>query len=271
MKEITSLREIQVIEQNILDYVVELCDTNKIRYFLAGGTLLGAVRHRGFIPWDNDIDIAMPRPDYQHFIDIFENTIENPRYKLLRVRDNKNYCYPFVKIVDTRTIMFESYKGKRIDDLGIYIDIFPIDGLGDDYRNAVKVLRKVRRLTDRIAISAIPIKGYCGLKKLKQLIKILLYRGTSREKRIHGVEQKNLIYQFDDSVYVASTYGLRGINEILEQKCFNDYIPIEFNGSFYKAPIGYDKYLKKMYGDYMRLPPVDQQKPPHINNAFWRE
>ena len=122
--------EIKKIELEILKHFTNICDSYGLRYFLAGGTLLGAVRHKGFIPWDDDIDVFMPRPDYEIFIHLFEK-INTSRYlKLSHPWDNQNETYlhiPYLKIIDTRTIKYE--KGCNKSHGGLDIDVFPIDGL----------------------------------------------------------------------------------------------------------------------------------------------
>ena len=107
MRKIESLRDVQIIELNILKYIRTVCERNELRYFLAGGTLLGAVRHKGFIPWDNDLDISMPRPDYEAFLKVFdaEAKRDNVPYELLAISNTKRYCCPFIKVVDDRTIV----------------------------------------------------------------------------------------------------------------------------------------------------------------------
>ncbi len=140
-KEIT-LEEMKGIELNILKQIHELCISQGFRYFLIGGTLLGAVRHKGFIPWDDDIDIGMPRSDYERFIEYCSSN-EVP-FKLVCNKTDPNYGYLFAKAVDRNTVLIEENANKDGAELGIYVDIFPIDGLGNTFDEAINSLNKTR-------------------------------------------------------------------------------------------------------------------------------
>ena len=135
MKIITS-EELKAIQLDLLQKTADFCKENGIRYYLCGGTLLGAIRHKGYIPWDDDIDISMPRPDYDRFISMF-NKPEND-YQVIDMSNNKKYGLPFAKVHDTRTFVDELQYTK--DQFGVYIDIFPIDGVGED-EQVLRILR----------------------------------------------------------------------------------------------------------------------------------
>ena len=127
--------EIQEIELEILSNIAAVCEQHQWRYFLAGGTLLGALRHKGFIPWDNDIDISMPRRDYEKLLQFYKEN--GNRYKILQVGENTNYYLPFAKVVDTETLLVEKSIETQVPELGLFVDIFPIDGVGDEIRKSV--------------------------------------------------------------------------------------------------------------------------------------
>ncbi len=136
--------EIDEMRQRLLsmaEYLQNICKENGLKMFLSGGTLLGAVRHKGFIPWDDDIDVHMPRPDYDRLIKIFKRKENIGKYKLLSHELNDKYVYTFAKLVDDDTLLIEDdiYSGV---DMGLYLDIFPIDGLGDDIATAEKQMKK---------------------------------------------------------------------------------------------------------------------------------
>ena len=136
MRDITELEELHQIETDILTAIDEICRKENIRYYLAGGTLLGAVRHKGFIPWDDDIDIAMPRDDYERFLKVMRKGA-HPYYKILALEYKEDYPYTFAKVVDTRTRLQEEI-GKDLPEMGVFIDIFPLDGMGDDRDKAMQ-------------------------------------------------------------------------------------------------------------------------------------
>lgn len=129
MKKITS-KEMKSIELNILKDVAEFCDRNQLRYFLCGGTLLGAVRHHGFIPWDDDMDIAMPREDYKKFLMIYNQ--EKRKYRVSAIENNPNWHMPFARVENLNTVLFEKTLKKKYRKLHVFIDVFPIDGIPDD-------------------------------------------------------------------------------------------------------------------------------------------
>ncbi|MBQ8445584.1 MAG: LicD family protein, partial [Opitutales bacterium] len=130
MREITH-EELKQIQLGILDKVHEFCEKNGITYFLSSGTLIGAVRHKGYIPWDDDLDLYMPRADYDKFIKLFSaNSPENT--KLLSLETDKKYQYPFAKVIDDRTEMVETAVGESFK-IGVYIDVFPVDSVPDNF------------------------------------------------------------------------------------------------------------------------------------------
>ena len=130
MRDITELEELHQIELDMLKEIDRICRRENIQYYLAGGTLLGAVRHKGFIPWDDDIDIAMARDEYERFLKVMKKE-RHPYLKIFAMEFDKEYQYTFAKVVDTRTRLIEEI-GKDLPDMGVFIDIFPIDGLGND-------------------------------------------------------------------------------------------------------------------------------------------
>lgn len=138
MKEL-SIDDIREIELQILNYIDEVCKDNKLRYYLLGGTLLGAIRHGGFIPWDDDIDIIMPRNDYDTLLSIINET--NNKYKVLAYKYKKEYYYPFAKIVDSSTMVVES-NTIATNNMGVWVDIFPIDNLPNDKKHRKRIQDK---------------------------------------------------------------------------------------------------------------------------------
>ena len=143
MKQI-NIEEIRKLQISILLYVHEFCKKNNIRYSLSGGTLLGAVRHKGYIPWDDDIDIMMPRPDYERFVNEFNENRKDVEYKVICSYNDSQFFQPFAKVVNTKTFLKETYK-RPVAQMGVYIDVFPIDGLPNDEQKREKYWNFIAR------------------------------------------------------------------------------------------------------------------------------
>ena len=246
----------------LLEMLLEIdsfCRVNGIQYFLTGGTLLGAIRHKGFIPWDDDIDIAMIREDYERFAETF-----NEKYighlKWIDLSNTENYYLPFGKIIDTRTSLFENIA--YAIEIGIYIDIFPIDNLGDDEEiaaekiNPIKALHvsKERSIIKNIAILLCKLYPCDGNKLAK--------KRDSKYKRIA---------KGNNGKYVANLYGAWGTKEITLKSNFDSALETDFEGHQFMIPVGYDNLLKDVYGDYMKLPPEEKRVSHHENKAYWKD
>lgn len=257
-----NVEELKTIQLEILQTTAEFCDQNKITYFLAYGTLIGAIRHHGYIPWDDDIDIAMPRPDYDRFIKLFNE--QKSHIKVIAMENDIHYGFSFAKVHDTRTIMNETqYKQ---DHFGVYIDIFPID--------CVKSILQVKKL--RMANKCLHTKkaNYSQRKLFKKLIntfgKILLLPFTTHTilKFIDYMARK---YPFGSTPYAGGICdSVVGEKAIVDVNVFKGTLSHEFEGKQYKIPIGYDNWLRSIYGDYMQLPPLEKRRTHHVYNAYWK-
>ncbi len=248
--------EIKKYTFNILCDFAEFCDKNGIRYYLSGGTMLGAIRHKGFIPWDDDIDVLVPRPDFDRMHTILKETHVKPYYKLEGYNAGVGY-YPFAKLVDVRTKVINEYS--TVDN-NLWIDIFPMDGLPDDIESCDEILSfasplkinynrafaKVGKGKNIIrTIGKIPIKIYLNLFGLKKVT-----------KKIDTLARK---YPFEESEYVAGIAWSVGPRERMRREDYVPMVDVEFNGKLFHAPACWDTYLKQMFGDYMKLPPEDQR------------
>ncbi|MGK4198486.1 LicD family protein [Fusobacterium sp. HC1336] len=252
MKEISNLKKIQYVEQDILDYVVEFCKENKIEYWLDWGTLLGCIRHEGFIPWDDDIDIAMPREDYDKFIELFKKKGENKKFKLV---DNtiENFKFPFIKIMSLKH--FSTEKNKKV---GIWIDIFPFDYYSKEEIIKLETLNLYKQKINKLRKN----KNFCN----KILLEIFRFKRKKLYKQLNKVknlEEKYILsypLNLEDKIW---TFDKQKVFPLREKK---------FNGKEYKIPNDYDYYLKKHYGEYMKLPKIeDRQTHLDIEKCFFDE
>ncbi len=266
-----SLQELQSFSLDILRDVHEFCLKNGIRYSLAYGTLLGAVRHKGFIPWDDDIDIVMPRPDYERFCQSFTSE----KYLISNPRIDKKCCIPFARVFDdTKTSCFSRVPWNRKGS-GVWIDVFPLDGVSCDLDSMKKKLSRIHfflRLlnTHRYAIRPLSINEPFLMNAKTLLRKILTLNGFFANKyavKIDLIVNNGLFDGCDRFVQlVCPDDGLQDQHQV---SLFNDMVDMEFESQSFRAFSRYDEYLRQIYGDYMVLPPVDQRKPKQTYLYFY--
>ncbi len=277
-----SLEEAKKIQLDILDRVVHFCEENNILYGLYAGTLIGCIRHKGYIPWDDDIDLYMLRPYYERFLETFSSEF----LSLHHYSNRKDYQLPFIKVDDTRTCQEENWYNKKAR-IGINIDIFPIDAYPDDPVARASKINTLHTLRDRIGA----LVGECRIQsqpffsraKIKFLIRHLL-----RFKL-----RKALNAAFCNSQPLVLKYNKK-IDEVAKQDCNGDYKMVgnciwgygekepsltdnftkttigEFEGKWYRIPIGFHDYLSSVYGDYMQPPPEEERITHHHDYNYYK-
>lgn len=259
------LRKLQLIDINILNEVVDILEENKLRYFLIAGTLLGAVRHKGFIPWDDDMDIAMPRKDYDKFLDIFSKKLP-PYLHVKNFMTDPTFKYYITRIIDDRYKVSELRNNNEAESItNVSIDIFPIDGVPNN-----KILRKAyyfKVLSYRALISLIQKENIDTARKRNISEKIAISLGTKLPlKKILNANKlqfkidRMLKKQSDDSTYAGTIMGAYRTKEILPREYFGAGSTYEFEGRKFVGPTKYREYLRHMYGDYMKLPSEEQRE-----------
>lgn len=260
-----SLEEVRKIELSILDFAVDVAKKNGIQYFLDSGTLIGAVRHKGFIPWDDDIDILVPRKDYKRFLDCLRK--ENSKYKVLFIDKNDDYFYAFAKVVDSTTELIET-GCPRIAGYGVYVDIFPLDNIPDDEREREKFIRKVGRYRWICSRAKSRKKEDLSPSPLRNFIVhscTRLYGWKRALRRLNALCESTSDMKTD---YVKSVVVTTNLHRFAPVACFSETVELEFEGKKYAAPVGYDEYLTILYGNYMELPPEEKRVSNHDFKAW---
>lgn len=266
MKELT-LKETRQIEFGILKHFKEFCEKNDITYYLSNGTLLGAVKYKGFIPWDDDIDIFVPRKDYDRLIDIYNDT---HRYKLFSVERVPKFSFPFAKLCDMTTDKQEIDVDNGIE-LGLDIDIFPLDVWPEQKETATHYAQKINSYVNKIHCTKLPLKkGKSFLRTIGKIAILLFYRMLGARyyvDKIKKMARENVSLKKVNYMGCVS-WPIYGEKEIIPAKVFSDKTELEFEGEKFSAPIGYDTYLRRLYGDYEKDPPIDEQKTHHKFKAY---
>ncbi|WP_288677479.1 LicD family protein [uncultured Aggregatibacter sp.] len=258
------LREQQLITLEILKYFDQFCHTHNIKYSLGGGTLIGAVRHKGFIPWDDDIDIYICRDEYQRFVTHW-NEKNHDRYEL-SAAENIDSIMPgeITKICDKNTLLIDN-KGRKS---GIFMDIFIYDGVPNSPNIIYKMMKKHRRIKLRFSSCRKRWnRAQNGTLLYKILQKLSLFLFRKMENNLKEFQAK---YPIDKSNYIGlvlSDYG-GWQKSYMPKSYFGNVIYLPFEGYNFPVMEKYHLHLTMYYGDYMQLPPLEEQKPQHTTEAY---
>lgn len=259
--EVEELKRLQI---EILKAVHACCMKNDIAYWLDSGTLLGAIRHNGYIPWDDDIDLGMLRPAYEKFRKVFNQ--ENNRYRFVCAEDHKDYCYAYGKVLDTNTVLYEPDRQGR--KLAVNIDIIVYDNAPEDDREVARMYRirdfyrgcNVARSQKNDVIPG--LKRKIAFQVLHVLLRPFPRNYFARKMSENAQKCKN---QDTKRIGNFTCYAVF----VCEKTVFDSFIEHEFEGKQYRIPSGYDQWLKVLYGEYMQLPPEEKRVSTHSFEAYW--
>lgn len=247
-----TLKKLQTVQIEILDEIIRICDKYGLNYFLIGGTLLGAVRHQGFIPWDDDLDIGMLRKDYNKFLEVAPKELGEKYFLHTDTTDSK-YWLPFSKVRKNNTLFLEkTLDGIDVIHRGIFVDIFPFDNMHAKESKSERVRASLLKI---IAEALLYKKKIYTLNKCHHKYLVYCFHFLSY-KRLHSLKKYLMSLNHDDNSSYINTFATRAIYPD-DNHLRSDFFPLvemKFADKLYKCPNNYDKYLKQLYGDYMKLP-----------------
>ena len=259
---------------DVLSVFIRICEAQGLRYFCAGGTAIGAVRHQGMIPWDDDIDVFMPRPDYDRFLVLAAQSMPEG-YEVLSPYATKDYPMYFAKMCNARTTLLENERIPCV--FGLYIDIFPLDGACDDVETCYREKRRFKRLMNKLeAVSTHNSFGeYVGLLAKRRewgrfAVKTVAFCCRSWLRRWLLKQMDSIAYGHDYALSsrVVTYSGAYQRQEIYPKAWLETPQMFAFEGLMVNLPHDYDAYLRHFFGDYMTLPPVEQRASHHQKVFF---
>lgn len=255
------LQSLKKCERDMLEEFVRICNKHGIKYFVQGGTLLGTVRHSGFIPWDDDVDVSLPRPEYEKFLKVAGD--ELPDYYFLQTKDtDPEYPNNFAKIRDSRTTFIETSARNLKINHGAYIDVFPLDNYPDGIRAKLYELKK-KLLTWRIN-RAFYIPEMSLKSKIATVITMILFPSLKR-----AVEKREKLFtSVPPTDRVVNNSGAWLSKEIIPKQWVQNSVEMEFEGIKVNVSDKYDEWLTYVYGDYMSLPPENERVGHHYVDEF---
>lgn len=262
MRQITTVEELRELQMQAMDVIDAFCKKNNLNYSLAGGTMIGVVRHKGYIPWDDDIDIYMPRKDYDIFLKTFDGF--NQRYRVYEWRNYPGMEVLFAKVGDTKTKLSEQ---GTFREYGVYVDVFPLDGVSDDE----KVQRRIFKTKVALYILAhAKSQRYPANSSTKNKLRWIASRLWPLSKRMTFKLITKLVQQWPNAKNVTNLV-CAAPNNPYDAFPLSSFMPTHataFENRSYQIMDGYQVYLTRRYGDYMKLPPEDQRVQAHDLIAY---
>lgn len=266
MRQVVELREIQDLALEILKAVKIFCEEQDITYYLAYGTLLGAIRHKGFIPWDDDIDLWMKREDFNRFCTEFPDWGKKNGLYVNSVRTTDKYNRVHAQVCLEKTKLQANDRSNPFKE-GYFIDIFPLDGTPNNGFVRWMHMTHLQMLKNLVTLSAYNPKKKSAVSEVAKL-----FRNVDTDKVLKKYEKAAEKHPCEQSEFLQmmAPGKKRGRNILIPAAYFNGTTEIQFEDTTAPAPVGYDAALRSIYGDYMQLPPVEARKP-HHDFTLWME
>lgn len=265
MRKKIEIDEVHNLLLNIASEFHNLCVKYNIPYYMIGGTMLGAIRHKGFIPWDDDMDFGIPREHYNRFLQIASQELPSP-YKLLTINNSAYALMGISKITDTRTLIHEKYAPKTTETIGLNIDIFPLDSTN----NKKGLFSRNKKIELLLKIQRVLFINYNCRKGIKKIIAFILQK-TIKISPQKNIERINAIIEKrknkEDNMW-TNFFGTYGSKEIVNKHIFGIPVLYQFESTKFYGVNDYDAYLKHIYSDYMKLPPKEKRHIHHENIEF---
>ena len=262
-----SLFEMRRLQMDMFKQVINICETHNLRYTLSGGSLLGAIRHKGYIPWDDDLDIILPRKDYIKFLQVAPRLLDE-NCTLISPYNNPDHIYTFSKIYDNRTVLQEPGH----PPIGVYIDLFPMDGLPEDIRKSNRHFFKIKLYNTLINASIKPkVNSGGGWKTFLKFFLYIFCRPVGTRRWLNMLDKFVIKYDYETSRHVAiAVISFYGNRERVRKAAFSEYIKMPFEDMQVNIPVGYHEYLSNVFGDYMTPPPKEKQITHHSYKVWWK-
>lgn len=268
---IINLQEMQQIELQLLLELDKVCKKHSLRYYIDGGTLLGAMCYEGFIPWDDDIDLKMPRPDYEKLMTLQK---EFPKHIRLDVPSAEHCEYTMLKLMDDRTVLKEQ-DGNFVKTTGVYIDVFPMDGYPENSAECEKHLHNLQRLNSLFHLS---LENFKTMKKSKSTVSRvkgyvydIIYSPWNLYRKLTSLAKK---YDYESAKYVGLLVEGDALKERFDKQWLKPEFTLEFEGYRISAPSGYKPHMEIFYGDHVTKPECHHNLPKilpnHRHEVYWK-
>lgn len=271
MEKISSLQKLQHIELGIYKEVVRICDKYGLTYYMSAGTFLGAVRHHGFIPWDDDMDMRMPRLDYEKLMKLLPQELSAP-YILRHFSNDKNSHRYFARVEDT-SVHFQRTHAMKLQTNNAWIDIFPLDGMPNN--KIIASLRKFHLLYRKLWMQLSVFDEIVDVKKKRpfreQVIIFLamhtpIQRWLSWDSQVRKMDKALKAYPIEKSDVYMNFFSAYKYKDIIYKKIYGKGALYQFEDVKFKGPEDYDSFLKIIYGDYMKMPPESSRNKHFIDS-----